>query len=115
MELLFGIGALWGQRTDVNGAPIGVGPHQFAILQDTAIDFDFEQKDLYSQLGYPLDAARGKGKVTGKSKMARVYAALYADLFFGEVFTTGEFNVSQNELVTLAAAGLYTVANSAAF
>lgn len=114
MQLMFGIGALWGQRTDVNGAPIGIGPHQFAILQDTSVDFDFEQKDLYSQLGFPLDAARGKGKVSAKSKMARIYAALYADLFFGTAFTTGEVNVSQNELVTLAGGG-YTVSNAANF
>jgi hypothetical protein len=115
MQLLFGIGALWGQRTDVNGVPIGVGPHQFAILQDSSIDFDFEQKDLYSQLGFPLDAARGKGKVSAKSKVARIYTALYADLFFGEAFAAGEINVSQNELVTLGAGGLYTVSHAAAF
>lgn len=115
MQLMFGIGALWGQRTDVNGKPIGIGPHQFAILQDTSIDFDFEEKDLYSQLGFPLDAARGKGKVSAKSKMARIYAALYADLFFGEAFTAGEINVSQNELVTLGSGGTYTVSNAANF
>jgi hypothetical protein len=115
MELLFGIGALWGQRVDVNGNTLGIGPHQFAILQDTSVDFDFETKDLYSQLGFPLDAARGKGKVSAKSKVARVYTALYADLFFGETFSSGEVNVSQNELVTLGAGGIYTVAHSAAF
>lgn len=113
MELLFGIGAMWGTRTDVNGVPIS-GPRQFAILQDTSVDFDFETKDLYSQLGFPLDAARGKGKVSAKSKVARVYTALYADLFFGEIFSTGEVNVSQNELVTLAA-GSYTVSHSTSF
>ncbi len=115
MELMFGIGALWGQRVDVNGLPIGIGPHQFAILQDSSCDFDFEQKDLYSQLGFPLDAARGKGKVSVKSKVARIYTALYADLFFGETFAAGEVNVSQNELVTLGAGGVYTVTHSSAF
>lgn len=114
MELLFGVGALWGQRVDVNGAPIGIGPHQFAILQDTSVEFDFEEKDLYSQLGFPIDSARGKGKVSTKSKVARIYTALYADIFFGETFSSGEVNVSQNELVTLGAAGLYTVAHAAA-
>jgi hypothetical protein len=115
MQLMFGVGALWGQRVDVNGNNIGIGPHQFAILQDSSIDFDFEQKDLYSQLGFPLDAARGKGKISAKSKVARIYTALYADLFFGEAFSSGEVNVSQNELITLGAGGLYTVAQSAAF
>ena len=34
MQLAFGAGALWGNRTDVTGA--GIGPDQFAILQDGA-------------------------------------------------------------------------------
>src|SRR5439155_16924435 len=34
MQLAFGAGALWGNRTDVTGA--GVGPDQFGILQERA-------------------------------------------------------------------------------
>jgi hypothetical protein len=110
MQLLFGIGALWGQRTDVPG----VGPDQFAVLQDNSIDFTFEVKELYSQLGYPIDIARGKGKITGKAKVARVFAALYADIFFGETFVTGEQNISQDEYKTLSA-GTATVTHSSTF
>ncbi len=98
MQLIFGIGALWGQRSDVTG----VGPDQFAILQDNSVDFMFEVKELYSQLGYPVDIARGKGKITWKAKVARIFAALYADIFFGAAITTGEDNVSENETYTLA-------------
>src|SRR5271168_2277544 len=97
MQLLFGIGALWGVRSDITG----IGPDQFAVLQDNSIDFAFEIKELYSQLGWPIDIARGKGKITGKAKMARVFAALYADLFFGSTYTIGETNVSESELHTL--------------
>ena len=79
MELIFGIGALWGQRTDVPG----VGPDQFGVLQDNSIDFSFELKELYSQLQFPIDIARGKGKITGKAKRARNFSTLYADRFFG--------------------------------
>jgi|SRR5215831_14109964 len=113
MELMFGIGALWGTRTDL----AGYGPDQFAILQENTVEFNFEVKELYSQLGFPVDIARGKGKVTGKSKMARVFGALYADLFFGEtVGTAGVNNVSESEAATLSAGTpTYTVANSAAF
>lgn len=99
MQLLFGIGALWGTRTDKTG----IGPDQFAILQDNTIEFTFEVKELYSQLGYPVDIARGKGKITGKAKAARIFAALYADIFFGEAVTPGEDNVSENENHTLGA------------
>jgi len=100
MQLIFGIGALWGTRNDVTG----VGPDQFAVLQDNSIDFSFEIKELYSQLGYPIDIARAKGKVTGKAKVARVFANLYADIFFGETPVAGEDNVSENENYTLTTA-----------
>lgn len=96
MQLIFGIGALWAQRTD----QAGVGPDQFAVLQDNSVDFSFELKELYSQQQFPIDIARGKGKITGKAKSARVFAALYADIFFGSTFTTGETNVSENEIHT---------------
>jgi len=110
MQLIFGIGALWGTRSDVTG----IGPDQFAILQDNSIDFSFEVKELYGQLGYPVDIARGKGKITGKAKAARVYAALYADIFFGETVATGETNTSENEVHTLAS-GTMTVSLSTGF
>jgi hypothetical protein len=97
MQLIFGIGALWGTRSDVTG----VGPDQFAILQDNSIDFSFELKELYSQVSFPVDIARGKGKITGKAKMARVFGNLYADLFFGTTANTGETNVSENEQNTV--------------
>src|SRR5580700_9857714 len=99
MQLIFGIGALWGTRTDV----ANVGPDQFAVLQDNTIDFTFELKELYSQLGFPIDIARGKGKITGKAKAARVFANLYADIFFGSTVTPAlESNVSENETHTIA-------------
>jgi hypothetical protein len=83
-------------------------------LQDNSVDFSFEVKELYSQLGYPIDIARGKGKVTGKAKMARVFAALYADIFFGDSVNTGEDNVSENEVHTLATTSV-AVTNATAF
>ena len=110
MQLIFGIGALWGQRNDISG----VGPDQFAVLQDNSIDFSFEVKELYSQFSFPIDIARGKAKITGKAKMARVFAALYADLFFGASTTTGESNVSENETYTLATTTV-TVAHATSF
>ena len=109
MQLIFGIGALWGTRNDTSG----IGPDQFAILQDNSIDFSFELKELYSQLQFPVDIARGKGKITGKAKMARVFGALYADLFFGATAVTGESNVSEDELQT--AAGTVVVSQAASF
>jgi hypothetical protein len=110
MQLLFGIGALWGNRNDI----AGVGPDQFAVLQDNSIDFTFEIKELYSQLGYPIDIARAKAKITGKAKVARVFANLYADIFFGETVASGEQNTSEDEVHTLAASSM-TVTNASTF
>lgn len=110
MQLIFGIGALWGTRTDISG----VGPDQFAVLQNNEIDFSFEVKELYSQFQFPVDIARGKGKITGKAKTARVFGQLYADLFFGSSYSTGEITVAQDEIATLGTSP-YTVANSANF
>jgi len=106
MQLIFGIGALWGTRTDTTG----VGPDQFAILQDNMVDFSFELKELYGQYQFPPDIARGKGKISGKAKMARVFGALYADLFFGATLATGtEYNTAENETNTIPASPTYTV------
>jgi hypothetical protein len=110
VQLVFGIGALWGTRSDVPG----IGPDQFAILQDNTVDFAFEVKELYSQLGYPIDIARGKGKITGKAKVARIFANLYADIFFGETIATGEENVAENENHTLATTTV-SVTNASSF
>lgn len=114
MQLIFGIGALWGQRTDVSG----IGTDQFAILQDNSVDFSFELKELYGQLQFPVDIARGKGKISGKTKMARVFAALYADLFFGASVTlNSEHNTAENEIDAVPGTTPYqvTVANATAF
>lgn len=111
MQLIFGIGALWGQRNDI----AGVGPDQFGILQQNSIDFSFELKELYSQLSFPVDIARGKGKVTGKAAVARVFASLYADLFFGETVTlNSETNTAENELHTVATTTV-SVTNSTSY
>ena len=42
MQLSFGSGAIWGERTDVIGS--GIGPRQFGVLQDIQIDFDWSDK-----------------------------------------------------------------------
>ena len=110
MELIFGIGALWGTRNDV----ANVGPDQFGVLNDNSIDFSFELKELYSQYQFPIDIARGKGKIAGKAKMARIFGSLYADLFFGLSTTPGEDNVAENELHTVATTTV-TVSNATSF
>lgn len=108
MQLSFGSGAVWGERTDVTGS--GIGPRQFGVLQDIQIDFDWTDKELYGQLQFPVAIARGQGKITGKAKFAQILGLLYSDIFFGLAPATGQFAVSQLEAATVPASTPFTVA-----
>ncbi|MBV8938129.1 MAG: hypothetical protein JO095_20325 [Alphaproteobacteria bacterium] len=107
MQLSFGSGAVWGERTDVVGS--GIGPRQFGVLQDIQIDFDWSEKELYGQLQFPVAIARGQGKITGKAKFAQILGLLYSDIFFGVTPATGQFAVSQLEAGIVPATTPYTV------
>lgn len=108
MQLAFGAGALWGNRTDVTGS--GIGPDQFGILQDVAIDWDWTTRELIGQYQFPVDIARGQGKISGKASFARIFGAIYGDLFFGQTPATGQLTVADNEAATVPATpGPYTV------
>lgn len=115
MQLSFGSGAVWGERTDVTGS--GVGPRQFGVLQDIQIDFDWSDKELYGQLQFPVAIARGQGKITGKAKFAQILGLLYSDIFFGVTATTGQLAVSQLEAAAVPATTPFTVtpANAASY
>jgi len=115
MQLSFGAGALWGERTDTTGS--GIGPRQFGVLQDIQIDFDWTSKELYGQYQFPVAIARGQGKITGKAKFARILGLLYSDIFFGTSAATGQFAVSQYEAATVPATTPFTVtvANAATY
>ena len=107
MQLSFGSGAVWGERTDVTGSDIG--PRQFGVLQDIQIDFDWTDKALYGQLQFPVAIARGQGKITGKAKFAQILGLLYSDIFFGLTPAVGQFAVSQLEAASVPATTPYTV------
>ena len=79
MQLAFGAGALWGNRTDVTAS--GIGPDQFGILQEVQIEWDWTTRELWGQHQFPVDIARGQGKISGKAKFARIFGAIYGDLF----------------------------------
>src|SRR5487761_835343 len=107
MQLSFGSGALWGERTDVLGS--GIGPRQFGVLQDIQIEFDWSDKELYGQLQFPVAIARGQGKITGKAKFAQILGLLYSDIFFGAASATGQFAIAQSEAATAPATTPYMV------
>jgi len=82
----FGAGTLFLVRTDIaTPTPIRVG-----TLQDVSVDMSFDVKELYGAYQAPVAVARGKQKITGKAKFAKLNARQINDAFFGQTLATGE-------------------------
>lgn len=113
MQLSFGSGALWGERTDVQiGTTGGSGARQFGVMQDIKIDFDWAEKPLYGQNQFPVAIGRGMAKISGTCKFAQIFGNLYSDIFFGQTPATGQFIIAQNEAQTISGTTV-TVTNAA--
>lgn len=108
---VFGSGVLLGARTDIANAT----PINFGLVQDVTMDISFDLKELYGQYQFPVAIARGKGKFTGKAKMARVSGIAFNNLFFGQTIGANEILTSFAESQTIPGTSTYTVAaNNAA-
>lgn len=90
-QYVFGSGVLWGTpTTDANGALIvNPTPVQFGTMQDVSLDINFDTKQLYGNLQFPVAVGRGKGKISGKAKAAQMNGSLINSLFFGQTLTNG--------------------------
>ena len=87
---IFGSGVLLVQRTDIsNATPVNAG-----LLQDIALDLSFDTKMAYGQYQFPVALGRGKGKLTGKAKTARISGRVLGDVFLGITPTVGELLMS---------------------
>ena len=106
----FGSGTLIGVRTDLANQT----PAVFGVVQDVEIDFSFSLKELIGQYQAPVAIGRGAMKITGKAKMARLYAATYNSLFFGQTQATGGLLQVVNEAGSIPTTPYQvTVSNSA--
>lgn len=87
----FGAGILWGTPLqDADGNAIAnPSPLLFGTLQDVSLDISSETKTLHGQNQYPVAVGRGKGKISGKAKVASFYAAFWNTVFFGQTLTAG--------------------------
>lgn len=85
IQVFFGVGNLTLTRTDVANST----PTKFGVIQDCEIDFDFTNKMLIGQSQFPVDVARGEGKITGKAKIANILARGINDAFFGQTLGAG--------------------------
>lgn len=91
----FGAGQVFATpQTTANGSVIATpSPVEFGVLQDTSVDISFDVKELHGRQQFAVDIARGKGKLTGKAKAARLNGALLNDTIFGQTVTTGTASV----------------------
>src|SRR3954447_23525513 len=106
----FGSGTLIGVRTDLANQT----PAVFGVVQDVQIDFSFSLKELVGQYQAPVAIGRGAMKITGKAKLARIYATTYNTLFFGQTQATAALLQAVNEAGTIPGTPYQvTVTNSA--
>lgn len=109
----FGSGSLYG-LVSVGGVLV---PRKFGTLQNVSLDMSFEQKELYGQKQFPVDIARGKGKISGKAAFASLNGGLLNDIIYGQSLATGQTVAALGEAGSIPAATTYTVtvANAADF
>src|SRR5438874_809284 len=82
---LFGPGILWLTRTDVTPtAPVNIG-----FVNEFSTDISFETKQLHGQNQFPLLAARGTGKCTGKVKAATLSGQALNSVLLNGTWTAG--------------------------
>lgn len=91
MQFAFGSGIFWGTPLlDASGNTIAnPTPTQLGVLQDMSIDISFDTKMLYGQNQFPVAVGRGKGKMSGKAKLAQLNGRMINDLMFGQTMTSG--------------------------
>ncbi len=104
MQTHFGSGTMWAVPTiDLAGNNIAVPtPIPFGAMQEVTLDLSFSVKELYGLYQFPIDVARGTGKITGKAKVARFQATLFNQLF-GETLTANELKVIYQETGNISA------------
>lgn len=86
----FGSGNLWtSQLTDYTGATVAVPtPLLIGTMQDVSIDFAWDNKPLHGQNMAAVANARGKLKISGKAKFARLDGGLFQSVIVGQSITS---------------------------
>jgi hypothetical protein len=83
--------------TQTTPAPINVG-----YANEFSIDLSASTKQLYGQKQFPLAAARGTVKATGKIKAATLSGLAWNAAFFGQSMAAGGFQWNVDEAHTMA-------------
>lgn len=98
MSYHFGVGDLFAIPTHLadGSAVANPTPIQFGTMQEVALDMSFDTKQLYGAKQFPLAIGRGKGKITGKAKIASIDGKVLSDLIFGQASSAGIKAVASN-------------------
>lgn len=83
-QSLFGTGILALTPSGTTPTPI-----QVAVLKDISLDVSYTKKDLIGNLQFPVDSAKGEGKLTGKFKSGWFHGGLIAAILSGSTTTVG--------------------------
>jgi hypothetical protein len=97
-QFVFGSGAIYATPLiDAAGNAVAVPtPVKFLACQDISIDISYDSKMLHGGSQFPLAVGRGKGKASVKAKFGQVNGAVFNAAFFGQTFTTGQEQYSQD-------------------
>lgn len=108
----FGPGIAIVRRLDIaNGVAVNIG-----YVNELSLDFSGTIKELFGQNQYPLLAARGTVKATGKLKAATLSGLAWNNVFFGQSFTASGINWAVGESNVIPGTPFtVTVAQSATF
>lgn len=108
----FGVGSL---TANPPAGSSDLTPIQVGVLKDVSVEVSFSLKELIGAYGFPVDVARGPGKIMGKAKFAQIRGGLIASILAGSTITQNSSTlIVVNEAGTVAA-GAVTVAGAANF
>ena len=111
--IVFGAGAMFGTPlTDAYGNPITTAsPIRFSAMQEMALSFDAELKTLHGEKTFALVVAKGKTKVTGSVKAAKIFGSALNSLYFGTGMTAGTMTAIYSDEVgtSIPASSPYTI------
>lgn len=88
-QTIFGPGNAWATPLiDYQGNAItNPTPVAFSTMQNISVDVSWDEKTAYGGNTFPIEAARGKGKITGKISNLRVLGRLWASVVTGQPIT----------------------------
>ena len=107
----FGSGSLWmSQLTDYTGAAVALPtPLLIGTLQDVSVDFSWDSKPLHGQNMAAVAQARGKLKISGKAKFARLDGNLFQSVIVGQPIVAGVAGAEYDTTGTAIPATPYSI------